>query len=44
MLIQEVTPEMVKAWKVTFDQYRPKMSPNKKQVLKLSHTLNKNIP
>jgi hypothetical protein len=30
MLIQEVTPEMVKAWKVTFDQYRPQLSPNKK--------------
>lgn len=30
MLIQEVTPEMIKAWKVTFDQYRPQLNPNKK--------------
>jgi len=30
MLMQEVTPEMVRAWKITFDQYRPRMRPNKK--------------
>jgi hypothetical protein len=30
MLMQKATPEMVTAWKVTFDQYRPQLSPNKK--------------
>lgn len=30
MLLQEATPEMVQAWKETFNEYRPLLSPNKK--------------
>lgn len=30
MLMQEVTPEMIHAWRNTFDKYRNKLSPNKK--------------
>ena len=35
MLMQEATPEMVAAWKITFDQYRPHLSPNKKTGLEI---------
>lgn len=30
MLMQEATPEMINAWRLTFDKYRSKLSPNKK--------------
>jgi hypothetical protein len=30
MLLQEVTPEMIRAWKETSDQYRPRLRPDKK--------------
>ena len=33
MLMQEVSPEMVTAWKVTYDTYRARLKPNNKPVL-----------
>lgn len=44
MLTREVTPEMVLAWKVTFDQYRPQLRQNKKTGLELIAYLQQKYP
>lgn len=44
MLMQEPTPEMVKAWKATFDKYRMQLSPNKKTAFEIIEYLKQKYP
>ncbi|MGE5473906.1 MAG: hypothetical protein ACM3UU_06760 [Ignavibacteriales bacterium] len=44
MLMQEATSEMIKEWKVIYDEYKARLYPNKKAALEIIEYLKKKYP